>query len=130
MKGKWILPLLAFATGCAPRAVPLAAAPVQRGIFLVSTQQQAKPTVEVENETPVVLHLIMNRADGKVVTLDVPSDTTGHVEVATGHYDAKVFDTTGQVKSAFGTADITEYRKYHADFIIKRGGQYNFHIGS
>ncbi len=86
--------------------------------------------MEIENETPVVLHLIMNKADGDIVKLDVQPNSTDQVEVATGHYDAKVYDTTGQVKSAFGTADITEYRKYQADFIVKRGGQYNFHIGS
>jgi hypothetical protein len=122
-------PLLAIVTGCAPRVPSLSAAPVHQGIFLVTAQQQAEPVVEVENETPVTLHLIMNRSDGKVVTLDVWANSNGHVDVPTGHYDAKVFDTTGQIKSAYGTADITEYRKYQADFITKNGGEYKFHIG-
>ena len=129
MKRFWGFALVA-AAGCGSQTVPMNSSPAREGMFLVSGQEQQQPVVEIKNETPVVLHLLLNKADGKTITLDVSPDTTGRVEVSTGHYEAKVFDSSGRVKSAFGTADITEYRKYEADFIVKQGGSYNFHIGS
>ena len=97
---------------------------------MVSTQERAQPLVEIKNGTPVVLHLILNGPGGKAITLEVAPDTTGRIDVPKGHYEAKVYDPTSRVKSAFGTADITEFRKYTADFVVRQGGSYNFHIGN
>jgi hypothetical protein len=129
---KWFWPVVAAAlvAGCRASAPTLAApAPQKQGIFLVSAQSQEQPTVVVENDTYAIMHLLMNNADGKAFELVVQPHSTGKTNLPKGHYDAKVYDENGKVRSSFGSADIAKFKEYRARFVVEDGGTYRFHIG-
>lgn len=133
------LALLAFAlalAGCVHRKapdIPLSTmqvqAPVQQGLFMVSAQKQRRPTVVIANNSSVALRMLLNQSDGTLFKLDVSAHSEGRIDVPKGHYEAKVYDVGGRVKSAYGSADIDEYRTYKMNFVIKYGANPHFHIG-
>ena len=118
------------AVGCTRTATPaLSAAPVTQGIFMVTSQSGQQPVVEIQNDSDTSLRLLMNSSDGKVFSLDVGARSDGDIEVPTGHYEAKVYDVAGHISSAFGDADITQYKRYTASFHVEPQGGQRFHIG-
>jgi len=130
MKLRFALFLLIFAAGCQSAAPPITAAPPTRqGIFMVSGQDKREPTVVVSNDTDATLHLLMNNSEGKALELVVQPRSVGTLDVPKGHYEAKVYDDAGKVRSSYGSADIAEYKEYRAEFIVEMGGTYHFHIG-
>lgn len=130
MKHLLIACMAILAAGCRPVAPTISApAPEKQGIFLVSAQKQEQPTVVVENDTYAVLHLLMNNAEGQAFELVVPPHSTGQTNVPKGHYEAKVYDENGKVRSSYGSADILDFREYRARFVVEEGGTYHFHIG-
>ncbi len=122
--------LAILAIGCQSKVATLATpAPEKQGLFLVSAQTQEQPTVVIDNDTYAVLHLLMNGAEGRAFELTVQPHSTGQTTVPKGHYEAKVYDENGKVRSSFGSADILEFREYRARFVVEQGGTYHFHIG-
>lgn len=116
--------------GCRTAAPPLTVAtPTHEGIFIVSGQNQREPTVTVANDTDAILHLLLNGSDGNALELVVQPRSKGKLDVPKGHYEAKVYDDAGKIRSSYGSADIAEYKEYRAEFIIQMGGTYQFHIG-
>lgn len=124
-----LLVLLAGCGNSAPQAeVQKSSAP--GGFFQVVSQAQKQPTVLVVNKSEATFRLLMNRSDGKVLQLDVGPYSQAQMEVQSGHYEAKVLDVDGRVDSAYGTADIGDYRSYHAEFkIYHDNADHTFHIG-
>ena len=124
----------ALVLGCSRRIVTVSAPklevpqPIQEGIFVVTSQRKKEPTVVVGNNSSVSLRLLLNPAEGKPITLDVPPNSEGHVVVPKGHYEAKVFNLDGKVQSTYGSADITEYKSYRTDFQLYAKPR-SFHIG-
>jgi hypothetical protein len=122
--------LAALATGCTKPTVPAAEVPYRSGLFMVSAQAQQQPTVVVANNSEANLRMLLNGKDGKALTLDVAPFSEARMDVAPGHYEAKVMDMAGAVRSAFGTADIEEHHTYRTDFHIEHApGTFQFHIG-
>jgi hypothetical protein len=103
--------------------------PKQEGIFMVTSKVDRQPEVDVDNDTDAVMHLLMNDSEGNATEMVIQPHQTGQRDVPAGHYEAKVFDEAGKVRSSYGTVDIAEFRKYKAKFIVEMGGTYRFHIG-
>jgi hypothetical protein len=124
----WLL-LGAFGLAGCSAAPPLSSAPSQQSIFAVIAQNQKQPTVVVGNQSDASLRLLLTKLDGTVLTLDVAPQSEGRLDVPKGHYEAKVFNVEGKVRSAYGSADIQEYKNYRTNFLVKQGSGYTFHIG-
>ena len=124
-------PLLFVAlVGCKAPAPPITATPpTKESIFTVVAQNKMQPTVRVANDTDAVMHLIMNDSEGNAHQLIVEPHSANSMDIPKGHYEAKVFDEAGKVRSSYGTADIADYKEYKAEFVVEMGGTYRFHIG-
>lgn len=96
---------------------------------MVSAQRKQEPTVTISNDTDAEMHLVMNDINGNALRLVVQPHSVGSMDVPKGHYEAKVYDEAGKVRSSYGTADIAEYKEYKAYFVVEMGGTYRFHIG-